>query len=210
MRRSLLLVSIFTLAASIPAHAAWINLGNNNKVGSKAALQAKGTLGKFTVDVEIPGIEVTEVGGHTMVSLPNQARQMVAGQPELPLVTTSVMLPDRGTPSVKLVVLEEKTIQLKSKINPSKGHFTRNIADSSVPAVEGAVYKVDADFPATGFSAEVEAPYIARDVRGAAVHINPVVYNPVKNTLRVLVKAQLEVTLAGDAGVNTKIGRAHV
>lgn len=204
MRRSLLLVSIFTLAASIPAHAAWINLGNNNKVGSKAALQAKGTLGKFTVDVEIPGIEVTEVGGHTMVSLPNQARQMVAGQPELPLVTTSVMLPDRGTPSVKLVVLEEKTIQLKSKINPSKGHFTRNIADSSVPAVEGAVYKVDADFPATGFSAEVEAPYIARDVRGAAVHINPVVYNPVKNTLRVLVKAQLEVTLAGDAGVNTK------
>lgn len=203
MRRSLLLVSIFTLAACIPAHAAWINLGNQNKSGTPA-LQAKGTLGEFSVDLEIPGIEVTEAGSYTTVSLPNQPHHMVAGEPELPLLTTSLMLPDRGTPSVKLVVLEEKTIQLKSKVVPSKGHFTRDIADSTVALSEGAVYALDAEFPATGFSAALEAPYIARDIRGCAVRISPAVYNPVKNTLRVAVKARLDVTLEGEAGVNAK------
>lgn len=202
MRGSLLLVSIFTLAATIPAHAAWVNFSNNKAAATTARLAAKGTIAQFSVDINVPGIEITEAGNYTKVNLPGHVHNMVAGQPELPVLTASLLLPDRGTPSVKLVVLEEKTIQLKSKVQPSKGHFTRDIAESSVALVEGDVYKKDAEI--AGFSAEVESPYIVRDVRGAAVRINPVAYNPVKNTLRVLVAAKLEVTVSGDEGVNAK------
>ena len=203
MRRSLLLVSIFTLAASIPAHAAWYSFNNSKAAGTAPALSAQGKLASFSVDVQIPGLEINEVGAYTTVRIPRQAPHMVAGEPELPTVSTSLMLPDRGAASIKLVVLEEKTVQLKSKINPSKGHFTRDIEEASVHAVEGEIYSKDAEFPADGFTATAEAPYIVHDLRGCAVHINPAVYNPVKNTLRVLVRARLEVTVGGN-GVNEK------
>lgn len=204
MRNSLVLVTMLAVAGSTPCHAAWYSL-TDAKAPAAPALKAAGSLARFAVDVNIPGLDISDAGKYSTLRMPGEPRTMTAGEPELPLVTASLMLPDRGNPAVKLTVVEEKTIQLTKKIEPSRGHITRDIPLSTVPQTEGPVYAQDAEFPGHDYTVTVDEPYIARDVRGCAVRIEPVVYNPVKNTLRVLVRARLEVTVSRAGGTNEKV-----
>jgi hypothetical protein len=197
-------VAVFALASTVPSHAAWVSF-NGDRAEKGAALKTAGNLEAFSVEFGVPGLDISKDGQYVTVRIPGQPRIIQAGAPELPLLTTSLLLPDRGTPTVKLVAVEEKTIDLKDKVVPGRGHITRDIPLSSVPLVEGAAYKTDAFFPAADFGVELDEPYIARDVRGVAVRVSPVVYNPVKNQLRVLVKGRLEVSFTKAPGKNEKV-----
>lgn len=199
--RALVLVAVLAVASVVPSHAAWLALdGSRSK---SPALKSAGSVEQFSVEFGVPGLEIGRAEGYATVRIPGQPRVIEAGAPELPLLTTSILLPDRGNPEVKLVVVTEKTIDLTDKVIPGRGHLTRDIPLASVPLVEGAAYKADAWVPAQ-YGVQVDAPYIMRDVRGAAVRVSPVLYNPAKNQLRVLVKGRLEITVAKGAGVNEK------
>lgn len=196
--------AVIAIASAVPSHAAWVSF-NGERAAKGAALKSAGNLEAFSVEFGVPGLDINQDGKYVTVRIPGQPRIIQAGAPELPLLTTSLLLPDRGTPSIKLVVVEEKTVDLKSKVVPGRGHITRDIPLSSIPLTEGESYKKDAFFPAAEFGVEMDEPYIARDVRGVAVRVSPVVYNPVKNQLRVLVKGRLEVSFTKAGGKNEKV-----
>ena len=179
---------------------------DGSKGPQSAALRSAGTETNFTVEMAIPGVEITEKDGYSFVTIPDAAIRMIKDQPELPLVTTSILLPDRGTPQVILNVKEEVVIDLNAKIAPSKGHLTRDIAIDEVARVEGDVYTNDALYPAAEYKYELGSPYICRDVRGAALRICPVKYNPVTNKMHVLKTASITLAMVpGATGVNEKV-----
>ena len=186
----LLVLSILVLVPGLQAK--WIAF-DRNVSASGAAMRAAGSPDTFTVDVGLSGIEVVEADGYSHIRIPDAALRMIKDEPELPLVTMSILLPSEGNPEVKLEVLDETVINLNSKVAPSRGHLTRDIALSTVPRVEGDVYSKDALYPAATYQVEVDKPYICRDVRGAAVRLCPVRYNPAENKLHVLKTARLKV-----------------
>lgn len=192
------------LLASMAAAGTWH--GFDAAPPSAPRLIAGGELDALTVDLEVPGVVLTQdAEGWVHLDLPNQSMRMVAGEPELPLLTTSLMLPDTGNVEVDLEVLEEETLQLPGQIAPSHGHLTRDQAISTRPRVAGPVYQQGGQFPAADFQAELGNPYLMRDVRGVAVRVSPVVYDITNNTARVLKRARLHVTTDRSApGVNTK------
>lgn len=180
-----------------PAHAEWVGFGRNTP--SAPAIVASGQLAETVVEFSIPGVELREIDGYTHVSIPGSPRIMSRGYPELPLVTTSILLPAEGAPQLEVVAVEETEITLKTKVAPSQGHFTRNIPAASIPRTEGEAYGKDAFYPAAEFRAEVGNPYIMHDVRGAAVRLNPVIYNPVTGKLRIAKKIKVKVTTKDSA-----------
>lgn len=194
-------VAALALAMVAPAHAAFQPFGLSED--REPTFRATGVLESFEVEVEVPGIEVRESEEWTFLTLPGHSRIMVPGQPELPLLNTSVMLPDRGTPRVTLTVLDEVELELAKPVAPSQGHFTRDISPADRPRVPGAVYEQDTWVPAEDYAAAADTPYIVRDARGATLRISPVLYNPAAGRVRILRKARLEVEVeAGALGVN--------
>ena len=170
----------------------------------KPGMKAGGSAERFTIDIAIPGIEVTEEGEYSVLRIPGHAITRVKDAPELPVVTTSILLPDKGTAVAKLVGFEETTIEV-GKIAPARGKVLRNVDISTVARVEGDVYKTDAFYPADAYKVELDTPYICRDIRGAAIRVTPVRYNPVTGKVHVMTKATIEVGVTDDAGVNEKV-----
>ncbi|MBI4861080.1 MAG: hypothetical protein HY815_12615 [Candidatus Riflebacteria bacterium] len=197
----LVLVLAFTLNATA-ADSRWIGFDKGSD--RQPAVRAAGLQEEITIDIDVPGIRIGAQEGYSTVVIPDNPASMIPGNPELPLISASLVLPDRGTPQVRLEVVAQTTVKLTTKVIPSRGHVKRNVALTSVPLVEGPTYKKDAFYPES-FSATISAPYIFRDIRGAAVRISPTCYNPVTNELKVLKKARLHVKIAqGLTGVNEK------
>ena len=193
MRRTIwLALAVLVLVPGLQAK--WISFDRNMSVDG-AAVKAAGSASNFEIAVEIPGVDVSVDDGYTFVTIPDAALRMIKDEPELPLVTTSIMLPHEGNPSVELVVVDERTVSIDEKLAPSKGHLTRDIDISTVARVEGDVYEKNAPYPAKGYAVEVGDPYICRDIRGAAIRICPVRYNPVEGTVHVLKSARLKVSM---------------
>jgi hypothetical protein len=121
------------------------------------------------------------------------------GDPSLPRVARSVLLPDHGAVSVR--VKDSTYYELEGiDIVPSKGPITRDIDPATVPFTFGPAYTEDAFFPAS--PASLREPYIMRDVRGVVVEANLFQYNPVRHVLRVYESMTLEVVTTSDPGVN--------
>jgi len=163
-----------------------------------------GSAERFTIDIAIPGIDVRHEGVYDVLRIPGQPITRVTGAPELPMFTTSILLPDEGTPEARLVDFEERTVRTR-KIVPARGPVMRNVPLSTVPRVEGDSYRTDAFQPSRSYEVRLGRPYICRDVRGAALRICPVRYNPVSGELRVMTAARIEVGIRFEnAGFNCK------
>lgn len=201
--RLTLMALVLSLVTVGGASAEWIAF--DRSADREVTAQAKGSADRFTIEVTIPGIEITNEEGYVAVRLPGQSRIMGEGSPELPLFTTSIVLPNRGLARVTVADVEEQVIDLKAKVLPSRGHFTREKSPKDIPLVEGDVYKKGAWFPGDAFKAEVDNPFILRDYRGAALRMTPVLYNPAEKKLRVAKKVTLSVEIGKGASVNDKI-----
>jgi len=86
------------------------------------------------------------------------------------------------------------------EIAPSKGNLPRSIDPETVPFVKGEVYEQNAFFP--GKLAELNEPFIMRDVRGQALYVFPVQYNPVTKILRIYSEITVTVNYTENEGVN--------
>lgn len=117
------------------------------------------------------------------------------GAPDLQKLSTALMIP--ATADMKVEILAATFHDIADvKIAPSKGNLTRNINPKDVPFIYGEEYQKDAFYPEN--LAELTNPYILRDVRGQALWIYPVRYNPVTKTLRVYENITLRVFAAGE------------
>lgn len=114
------------------------------------------------------------------------------GAPDLPKLTTSIIIPDHANTSVTIVSSTYADYS-NIEIAPSKGNLKRTVDPSTVPYVKGDVYNVDAFFPSS--LAGLGEPYILRDYRGQVVNVHPYQYNPVTKTLRVYSEIVIKVVV---------------
>ncbi len=211
MKRSIIWTVVVALLLSCSVvHAEWVvfDKGASSYV---PALTADGRLDDFVVDIDVPAVDITRDGAYVVVRMADEPWTMVKEEPELPVLTTSIVLPDEGTPRVRLEVLEQVEIPLPAKIRPSRGHLTRDVDPATVPLKEGACYSSREFIPSPRFEVSVGSPYIMRDFRGAAVRIHAVLYNPARSVIKVLKRARLHVEMVRDgASVNAKVRREKV
>jgi len=119
------------------------------------------------------------------------------GNPELPKVTKSIIIP--GTSDYVAKVTYSKYVDIELPVAPSKGILFRTVNPDDVPYTFSDVYSKDEFFPA--FSYSFDEPYLIRDRRGVAVSFYPFTYNPVKKILRVFTNLIIEISFTG---TNTK------
>ncbi len=152
-------------------------------------------------DFASPRMETVNIAGvpYVQLSLERGVRTCTAGAPELPKAARSIILPDTGGVSLR-VVSANYTDLTDLAVAPSKGLLLRTVNPDDVPYTFGPEYSQDAYYP--GALAEVGEPYILRDYRGAVVTIYPVQYNPVQHTLRVYSDITVEVLTNQPGGVN--------
>ncbi len=157
----------------------------------------------ITVDLQFSGFITNEVttprGQASIISIPKTVSTSTAGEPQLPMIAIPAIIGDRALMRVQ-VVSSEYTDYENMEIAPSKGDFPRSINPEDVPYTYGEVYSTDAFFPIQ--LAELDEPYIHRDVRGQNMMVTPCQYNPVTKVLRVYHHLVLSMEKVGDDSRN--------
>ena len=141
----------------------------------------------------------TPAGEAFTVSFPEGTPLLLPGRPDLPKYATALMVPATGNMTVEVLASEYQDFP-GVEVAPSKGNLKRNVDPDTIPYKYGETYQQDAFFP--GQLADLQYPFILRDVRGQALWIYPVQYNPVKKVLRVYTTLTLRVYSAGGQGEN--------
>jgi len=116
------------------------------------------------------------------------------GNPALPRFAQSITIPARA--DMKVEVVSSEFIEIDDiKVVSSKGNLTRDIDPKSIPYTYGEAYQQDAFYPSD--LATMNDPYILRSVRGQALVVNPIAYNPVQKKLRIYTHIELKVSDSG-------------
>jgi hypothetical protein len=194
-----LLVVLMVAATTTLAHAAW--LGTGSQEAPDVTVRDVGA-GRTEIDIAVPGVttDVIAIDGvdHTKVVLPGHVQLLDRGQPQLPYITTSLIIPGEGMPRVRVVdsVYREYPTQ---PIVPAKGPIPRTVDPSTVPYEFGPAY-AGGVFPTE--IATVSEPYIVRNARGVNVRLYPAQWDADGGVLRVLEQVTLEVVTEGKGGIN--------
>ncbi|MBU0509914.1 hypothetical protein KKH27_13915 [bacterium] len=152
---------------------------------------------------EIAGFsrETVEIEGQSYLKLglPHESILLNAGEPELPRLCRSLMIPGDARMEIRVLSSEYRDFP-NTRVVPSKGSLPRTVNPADVPYSFGPVYSQDAWYPAE--LATLREPYILRDVRGTVVDVNAFQYQPVQNLLRVYTSITVEVRATGRDNVN--------
>jgi len=190
------LISVFTFA-----NGTWVQI-NSNPDAPKVILD-NSNINTTVFEVTLGGFwksdVVTPEGNAWLVDLGNNIRNLEKGAPDLPYVSTSLIIPDLSRMDIEVISSEFKEYK-NVLIAPSKGNLYRDIDPSTVPYEYGKAYQRNDFYP--GNLVKLNSPYIVRDFRGQAVWINPFQYNPVTKTLRVYYNIKVKVFEKGNAVLN--------
>ncbi len=204
MKKSL--VFLLTIFLTLVIHAEVIEVNGNefsvnvlssNEQSSVIELQ----LGSFER-------EAVTIEGETWwrVGIAGESRTMTAGSPEVPRVVRNLAIPDAGLMQVEINGGEY--VEYVMPVAPSRGILLRNIDPATVPFELGEQYNEDRFYPE--IQAALQTPYIFRDIRGIAVDIMPLQYNPVSGVLRVYTSLTLTVINSGIDTINIKENRSGI
>lgn len=135
---------------------------------------------------------------HYRIIHPKAAFIMNEGLPELPLFSTSIAIPNTGTPRIKEIQVIESEIVENILIYPSQG-FDLDPPPGSVLSKDESFYLKDVAYPET--VSLIGTPAVMRDIRFVAVNVTPFIYNPARAELevntRVRVRIEIDHTLSG-------------
>ena len=134
-----------------------------------------------------------------LAKLENGASFLKKGAPDLHKISRSIIIPDNADMGIE-ILSSEFTDYNNIYIAPSKGNLSRLINPKDISYEFGAEYSQDSFFPST--LAELQNPYILRNLRGQAVDFHPIQYNPIQKVLRVYSKITVKVSSSGDGGGN--------
>jgi hypothetical protein len=174
------------------------NYVNPNEV-TLVAERGVSTTVKFDLN-ELDLIEVATDYGTANIMMSAKAPVMLCERaPELIYLPTAIIIPDVGSAELDIVYGDFTELE-NIEVAPSKGNLSRSIDPATVPYVKGEVYEQDAFFP--GKLAELNEPFIMRDIRGQALYVYPVQYNPVTKVLRIYSEITVTVNYTENEGVN--------
>jgi len=200
--KKLLIVMLLALTMSMFAQDRLLTMGENNNVMNDAVLLSQND-NQTTIRFDVNAVSLKEVEtdlGFAFIASSDKAPLMLqAESPELFYLTSSFIIPDRGSSELKISYGAFQDFE-NIEIAPSKGSFSRNIDPATVPYKKGDVYQKDAFFPGT--LARLRDPFIMRDVRGQSLDVYPVQYNPVTKVLRVYSEITVSVIYTENAGIN--------
>jgi PKD repeat protein len=183
----------------------WINITSAEPSAAEVTLVSSSSTATV-VSFTIPGFSMNPVmtprGDAFTISLPEGTPILEKGMPDLPKLTTSLIIPDLAQMEIK--VISSSFIDYPMvEIAPSKGNFTRDINPDDVPYIYHEGYGRNAFWPE--HQADLRNPFIIRDYRGQTILANPFSYNPVTKTLRVYHQMVVEVSNRGISNTNILI-----
>lgn len=205
--KKLVLILVIFLFGVISVHAQeWIGVAENEPIEIQERLVSSSEE-EIIVDVKVGGFFMEKVttpkGEEVIISGKDMVPMLVAGMPDLPLYSISMIIGDKA--EMKVSVLESEYVDFENiNVAPSKGNFSRKINPDDVPFTYSDIYHQDAFYPAQMVS--LEKPYIIRDFRGQNMLVYPYAYNPVTKILRVYTYLRVSVKKVGENGVNQKVG----
>ncbi len=133
------------------------------------------------------------------IDLPGESVSLNEGEPALPRVCRSIIIPDGA--KVNIRVLESEYIEFKSTpVAPSKGNLYRDINPDDIAFTFGPLYESNQWNPSE--LAALRDPYILRDFRGTVIELYAFQYNHALKTLRVYNSVTVEVYNDGPGSVN--------
>ena len=135
-------------------------------------------------------LNVNSPNNEFKVFIDNGSSILEKGSPDLPQLSTSIIVPDNMGMKINIINVEYDEYTDIS-IAPSKGNITRDINPSSIPFIYNDIYDKNEFYP--GPIAKLESPYILRDLRGQSVIFYPIQYNPITKTMRVYSKIDIEI-----------------
>jgi len=198
-----LLISIIAIAGNLFS-SDWVSLGVSSpskpiwdvEVISDNDIEINFQLGGYSLE--------TLQNGKKRISFPGGVSILEEGAPSLPRMARSIIIPDIANMELSISKAEFIDIQM-SDIEPSKGNLTRDIDPSDIPYTYGKPYELDDFYP--GEIAFMREPYILRSLRGQAVVLQPIQYNPIQRLLRVYTKINISIKQNGVSQINPLINR---
>ena len=156
-----------------------------------------------TLTLNLSGIDKTSVmtpqGEAFVIGFQEGTPLLQAGAPDVSKYAVSLQIPDNGKMAVEIIATDYQDIP-NIAVAPSKGNLLRNIDPATVPFVFGSTYEHNAFFP--GKLADLQQAFIMRDLRGQALWIYPLQYNPATKMLRVYSNITVRVYQTGGQGEN--------
>ena len=188
----------FLIIQFLPA-ADWVSLG------SVKSEEPSWTVDKLSEDLlkisfSLNGYHIENLkNGKNKISFPKSVSALKAGVPDLPLIAKSIIIPNLTNTSFSISESEFIEIEIDN-IMPSKGNLTRDIDPSSIPLSYGKEYETDDWYPQD--IVFMRDPYIMRSVRGQAIVMQPVQYNPIQKIARIYTNITIYVTSNNERPVN--------
>jgi PKD repeat protein len=138
------------------------------------------------------------------VAVKKGSQMEIEGAPDLPKLTTSLIIPDDAEMEVAVVSTSYKDFY-DIDIAPSKGIISRAIDPSTIPYQYGDPYSKNDFYP--GNLTGLRDPFILRDFRGQTLIVYPFQYNPVAKVLRVYYDMVVELRKVSQQGTFNKMIR---
>ncbi|MDP6528801.1 MAG: C25 family cysteine peptidase, partial [Gemmatimonadota bacterium] len=208
---SIAALAAFFFAAGASA-AEWTPISEDSVPGAEPNMEiVQSGPDRVVLTIEVPGFESSSVdvngAPHARIVLPGAAPMLERGLPGLPVVTQSVIVPDRAAVELRVIDSEWKTISTLP-VAPSKGPIPRNTDPDSVPWEFAPLYADGGIFPAT--EADLSDPFVVRDFRGATVRIHPFRYDADRGVLLALRRMTVEVVTTAGVAENPRTASAPV
>ncbi len=208
--KKLLLIAVMFFSLGFLSAQNWITINSQEPSAANVEL-IESDISNSIIKVELGGFMLNPVntpnGEAFTVSVGESSPILEKGMPDLPKLTTSLIIPDDAGMDIEIVSSKFKDFA-DINIAPSKGNFTRDINPSDVPYTYGSAYTRNEFFPSEiGF---LRDPFILRDYRGQTVVISPFAYNPVTKVLRVYYEIVIEVKASGTSSINILTRNSNV
>lgn len=198
------ITTTFTILAflffSLNAFASWTGIKSSTPKKPEIRVLSS-DLHTTQVQIELFGFNqkqiTTPLGQASIIGGEELSPMLIAGAPDLGKLAFSLAIP--GNAAMKVDVNSSIFTDFNMmEIAPSKGNLYRNINPADVPFQYGAAYANNSFYPGT--IAQLQKPYIVRDVRGQAVWVYPFQYNPVTKVLRVY--TDITITISEDVSAD--------
>lgn len=155
---------------------------------------------QYTIDAfTMTPVEINDKQ-YVHLALDGEAISLVAGAPALPFIARSIIIPNEGTMTIRVLGTSFEEFE-NILIAPSKGNLLRTVNPADIPYGFGDVYTQNTWYPST--IAELQDPYYLRDFRGQVVTIYPFQYNPEQATLRFYNDITVEITPSQQIAANS-------
>ena len=195
-------IQLFLLLLTFGFSSQWIDIESNTPVQPEITLISS-DVESSTLSFDLEGFSLNAVLiddlEYTIVKFPLSASIMDAGSPDLPKLSTSIIIPDDK--NMILEILSSHFIEFENmNIAPSKGNFSRLIMPEDVPYEFNQTYQTNGFYPNN--IAQLNEPYIVRDFRGQVIEFHPIQYNPITKILRVYTNITVKAISDDEDSIN--------